>query len=1249
MPVTVTVTDQNEGATVSGQQTIAVQENRDPTIVLATYSAADPEGQAITRWSLSDSDGSDFLINGTGELTFRNTPDFDRPADSNRDNDYRITVRAYDGRTYGTLDVTITVSNENEHAPVIRSGSRTSFSYREEGTSVLYTYRATDGDKDDLITWTTDGTDGNLFEFNDRNGLVFREPPDYETTSDSGGNNEYELTVIATDSGGLAASLAVVVTVTEFNEGPVVSGTATFTINENQDLTGATFAARDPEDPGAGVTAWRLAGSDGGDFTITGTGQNSAELTFRNTPDYDRPTDSNRDNEYLVTIRAYNGGTYGSLDVTVTVTDQNEAEPVVSGHENMSFRENTPITTRLYRYSARDEDRDTTFAWSVAGTDGGAFTINDEGELHFSSAPNFEQPADAGSDNAYEITVVASDGTNQGTLDVTVTVNEVNEGPEISGQPSHTVSENFEEVLATYTATDPEDPATEITRWSTSGRDGGDFTINEDGELSFRSSPDFERPADSNRDNEYEFTVRASDGRVYGSRDVTVTVEDVNEAPEFRSGSRTSFTYRENGTSALYTYRATDPEQGQIAWSLRGDDAGDFGIDENGVLAFASPPDFDRPAGSGTDVNEYLVTVVATDDGTYGDEGQLTGASLDGTLEVTVTVTALNEGPEIEEISTNTAFTVRENHEQVLFTYSATDPEGQAITRWNTSGRDGGDFSINESGELTFRNPPDFERPADSNRDNVYELTVRASDGRYYGTLDVTVTVLAVDEAPEFRSGSQDSFVYPENGRSSIYTYRATDPEGSDVTWGLSGTDRSAFGISEAGVLTFNAPPDYESPADSDGNNVYELTVEASDEQSNTATSEVTVTVTNLTDVRAAIRGTAQVGQTLTADTSGIPGKSKQDGPAFSYQWMADDADIEGATKSNYDVTDEDEGKNIKVKVKFTDDEGDEETLTSAATDPVAGKANTPASGTPTITGTAKVGETLTAGTSGIADEDGLDDVTFSYQWLADDVMVSGATSSTYTLVSADQGRTIKVRVSFADDAGNGESLTSAATAVVAAAPPANAPATGLPAITGTTQVDETLTADVSGILDTDGLTGATFSYQWMADGANISGAVGSTYSLVAADQGKAITVTVSFTDDAGNNESLTSSATATVDAAPTPLTAQFLDTPSSPHNGLTAFTFELRLSEEFALSYNTLRDHAFTVTGGSVTKARRLQRDSEEPNRRWEITVEPNSNADVTVILASTTDCDDQGAICTADGRKLSNRNELTVSGPSG
>ncbi len=1256
LDVTVTVTDVNEGPEIAGTHSLSFAENTATDRVLATYLASDPEGQFITRWSLSGSDGGDFLISGDGDLTFRNTPDYDRPADSNRDNEYLVTVRAYDGRTYGSLDVTITVSNVNEHDPVIRSGSRTSFTYREEGASALYTYRATDGDKDDVITWSTGGTDGGDFTIDGDTGeLTFLEPPDYEAPGDSGRDNQYNLTVVATDSGRQSASLDVTVTVTAVDEGPEITGTTAYTVPEGQELAGATFTARDPEDASAAVSSWRLAGSDAGDFTITDTGPNSAQLTFRNTPDYDRPADSNRDNEYLVTIRAYNGSTYGSLDVTVTVTDRNEAEPVVTGRDTLSFRENTATTTRLHTYRATDTDRDATITWSVSGTDGGDFTISTGGELFFSDIPDHERAADSGSDNVYEITVVASDGTNRGTMAVTVTVTDVNEGPEIAGTHSLSFAENTasDRVLATYTATDPEDPAGAITRWSVTGQDGGDFTINDGGELTFRNLPDHERPADANRDNMYEITVRASDGRVYGTHDVTVTVEAVDEAPEFHSGNRDSFSYRENGTAALYTYRATDPEGAEVAWSVSGADGGAFTIDRNtGVLNFREPPDHDNPADEGRD-NEYQVTVVATDQ---------TGRAAN--LPVTVTVTDVNEGPVIAGTGANTAITVRENHDQVLAIYTATDPEDTtaAITRWSVTGRDGGDFTINEGGELTFRNPPDHERPADSGRDNVYEVTVRASDGRYYGTLNVTVTVLAVDEAPEFQRNTQDSFVYPENGTSAIYTYRATDPEGSDVTWGLSGTDSSAFTMSETGVLTFNSPPDYEDPADTDDDNVYEVVVQATDDDNNTAPLDVTVTVTNLTDARAVIRGTAQVGRTLTAETSGIPDEDRRDKVDFSYQWLGDDKDIEGATDSTYEITDKDEGKTIKVRVTFTDNAGKEETLTSAATAPVKpAQSNEPATGLPTINGTAQVGETLTADTSGISDADGMTNAVLRYQWTRrdgdTDEDIEGATDSTYEVSDEDEGKTIRLRVGFSDDRGNDEALTSAATGAVAARPapltatfPAspfqssrhkgdddrpqvivafnlpvqsfdkttpsvsltgatvsslvrheedglenawvffldpegnddvvftlvagqscdgggictgegkmlskggtttlpgpdeedkpdntdsnepNSPATGVPTIGGTAQVGETLTANTSGVADADGLSNVQYEYQWLADDAEIVGATGSTYTLTDSEESKTVKVQVSFTDDAGHDETLTSAATDAVDARP--------------------------------------------------------------------------------------------------------------------
>ena len=307
-----------------------------------------------------------------------------------------------------------------------------------------------------------------------------------------------------------------------------------------------------------------------------------------------------------------------------------------------------------------------------------------------------------------------------------------------------------------------------------------------------------------------------------------------------------------------------------------------------------------------------------------------------------------------------------------------------------------------------------------------------------------------------------------------------------------------------------------------------------------------------------AISGTAQVGETLTADISGIAdedglenvakdylwaaiGSSGVIGAKYAYQWLVDGADSgsgdhhAGYDNTTYTLTEDDVGKAMSVRVTFVDDAGYQETLTSAATDPVAPlpQPNSPARGAPTIGGTAQVGETLTVDTSGITDEDGLDDSTFTHQWVREDSVMVASAARSYTPTDGDRGKAIKVRVSFTDDAGNPETRTSVQTATVEAranGQEGNSPATGAPAISGTAQVGETLTADISGIADADGLSGETFTYQWVSgDGTtdtDIEKATDSTYKLVAADQGNSIKVRVTFTDDGGNEETLTSAPT---------------------------------------------------------------------------------------------------------------------------
>ena len=319
------------------------------------------------------------------------------------------------------------------------------------------------------------------------------------------------------------------------------------------------------------------------------------------------------------------------------------------------------------------------------------------------------------------------------------------------------------------------------------------------------------------------------------------------------------------------------------------------------------------------------------------------------------------------------------------------------------------------------------------------------------------------------------------------------------------------------------------------------------------------------------IEGTAMVGQTLTADTSAIADADGLDDAVFGHQWLADGSDISGATDGTYTPASADRGKIITVRVSFTDDASSAESLTSAATEAVAARPNRPATGLPTISGTAMVGETLTADTSAIADADGLDDAVFGYQWLADGSDISGATDSTYMLASADRGKIITARVSFTDDEGYQETLTSTATSAVVASP--NTAATGLPTIYGTAMVGLILTVDTSAIADADGLTNATYAYQWLSGkDTAIQGATSAAYTTAASDEGKAISVAVSFTDDAGHEEMLTSAATEAMAGAATEPTDRPHGLAATVSDGDIVLTWNAPVVDYDVSSYHILR-----------------------------------------------------------------------------
>lgn len=255
-------------------------------------------------------------------------------------------------------------------------------------------------------------------------------------------------------------------------------------------------------------------------------------------------------------------------------------------------------------------------------------------------------------------------------------------------------------------------------------------------------------------------------------------------------------------------------------------------------------------------------------------------------------------------------------------------------------------------------------------------------------------------------------------------------------------------------------------------------------------TSETTdlVTLQVLASTTPTVSGTAEVGETLTAATG-----SWTDGTSFSYQWLRDGSEISGATNQAYEATVFDVGSDLAVRVSGSKDGFATTTLISSST--VAVPALTLASSTPTVNGTAEVGENLTAVVTGWTAG-----VSFVYQWQRDGIAIPGATETIYLVAIEDVGGQISVSVTGSLVGYTADTLVSAATTGV----PELTLSSSTPSILGEAEVGQTLTA-VPG----PWTQGASLSYQWKRDDSPISGATKASYPVTIDDIGLQITVSV--------------------------------------------------------------------------------------------------------------------------------------------
>ncbi|MDH4478602.1 MAG: DUF4347 domain-containing protein [Rhodoferax sp.] len=207
-------------------------------------------------------------------------------------------------------------------------------------------------------------------------------------------------------------------------------------------------------------------------------------------------------------------------------------------------------------------------------------------------------------------------------------------------------------------------------------------------------------------------------------------------------------------------------------------------------------------------------------------------------------VLQVNVAPVINSSSTAN---FAENGNGTAYTIVATDADVGSKVSYAISGADATLFNINATtGVVSFKAAPNYEAPADAGANNVYDLTVTASDGTLSANKAVAISVTNVNEAPVLNGTAKVN--YAENGKGIAYTALASDVDvNTTLTYTIGGSDVALFNINaNTGAVSFKASPDFEKPADAGKNNVYDITVTASDGLLSSATQAVAITVADV-------------------------------------------------------------------------------------------------------------------------------------------------------------------------------------------------------------------------------------------------------------------------------------------------------------------------------------------------------------------------------------------------------------------
>ena len=705
----------NRPPVITEPDTVWFAEHRTDSV--ATLSASDPEGQAVT-WSHTGADVGLFKVQGD-TLSFKMTPDFEAPRDVDEDNFYEVTLTATDAgdpAASASHDMTVAVTNAPEAGTVTLNTT-------QPRVGMHLTATLTDPDQgviNDRWSWEELGGASAA-------GQRTRAPaqsPRY-TVEDRVKGRRLLAKVTYTDGHGPDQAVSDTTAAVRANV-PGAPGSLQATAGDGRvtlrwtaaDSNGAWitgYAFRDSaHTAGSTWSAWPETAPIAGDATshpVTGL-DNGTGYTFE--------------------VRAVNpvGAGPASSPASATPRRADTAGAIDLSHST------PPKVNQQMTATLRDPD-DPQLATAIWRWDRvGASSSTDEGATGAVDQGNTYTPGSG--DVGYQIRVTVTYTDNYGSHTVRKTTEDAVTATEcvitVSEVSKTDVPENSTPTVGVYEAT--ANSLCGTLTWSRTGSDAGSFVLRavtgqpNQRSLHFVSAPDYEAKRI------YSVTIRVADpsGRA-GTFPRTVRVTDVNEPPVITGPANKSVPENTPTTATVATYSATDPEDDSVSWDLSGTDEDDFQISSGGALRFGSTPNYEAAADANTD-NSYKVAVVATDDGS---------PAASSSKPVTVTVTDVNEPPSLTGLTTVTR---DENGTSpwTVTTYSASDPDNNNTLYFTHRGDQSSYFKLTGSGNsraVEFKNKPNYETR------QTYKVRVVVRDrstGGLKDSVSTTVTLNDIDD-----------------------------------------------------------------------------------------------------------------------------------------------------------------------------------------------------------------------------------------------------------------------------------------------------------------------------------------------------------------------------------------------------------------------------------------------------------------------------------------------------------------------